>query len=160
MAKQPLFHPVLRELLPELLGEDYNLSSLTANIAAPGGEPMPLPSDQGVHAALVADSGGGQYGLDAGGPVGGERGDAAGAGEPPVAGAARAQAGGGEHATGPAGTMLMFDRRLWHGTGANRTTRKRQTISVTNAEEARTLTPGGSPLRSDGGDCEAQPDGG
>ncbi len=63
-------------------------------------------------------------------------------------------------ATGAAGTMLMFDRRLWHGTGANRTTRKRQTISVTNAEEARTLTPGGSPLRSDGGDCEAQPDGG
>ena len=47
MVKQPLFHPVLRELLPELLGEDYNLSSLTANIAAPGGEPMPLPSDQG-----------------------------------------------------------------------------------------------------------------
>ena len=28
-------------------------------------------------------------------------------------------------ARGPAGTMLMFDGRLWHGTGANRTTRKR-----------------------------------
>ena len=31
-------------------------------------------------------------------------------------------------ATGPAGTMLMFDGRLWHGTGANRTTRKRHLL--------------------------------
>ena len=69
-----LFHPVLRELLPELLGEDYNLSSLTANIAAPGGEPMPLHSDQGytprslpirvvVNTAWLLE-----------GPLGGERG--------------------------------------------------------------------------------------
>ena len=31
-------------------------------------------------------------------------------------------------ATGPAGTMLMFDGRLWHGTGANRTSRRRHLL--------------------------------
>ena len=47
MFRDLLFHPVLREMLPELLGKDYTLSSLTANIAAAGGEPMSLHSDQG-----------------------------------------------------------------------------------------------------------------
>ena len=31
-------------------------------------------------------------------------------------------------ATGPAGTMLMFDGRLWYGTGANRTSRRRHLL--------------------------------
>ena len=31
-------------------------------------------------------------------------------------------------ATGPAGTMVMFDGRLWHGTGANRTARRRHVL--------------------------------
>ena len=124
-----LFHPVLRELLPELLGEDYTLSSLTANIAAPGGEPMPLHSDQGyaprslpvrvvVNTAWMLEDQSEENGgtrLVPGSHLWPELP----ADKPEVESIA---------ATGPAGTMLMFDGRLWHGTGANRTSRRRHLL--------------------------------
>ena len=124
-----LFHPVLREMLPELLGKDYTLSSLTANIAAPGGEPMPLHSDQGyaprsvpirvvVNTAWMledhAEENGGTR-LVPGSHLWPELPED----KPDVQSIA---------ATGPAGTMVMFDGRLWHGTGANRSTRRRRLL--------------------------------
>src|ERR1041385_3356401 len=42
-----MLHPIVDALMGHLLGADYLLSSLTANIAAPGGEPMVLHTDQG-----------------------------------------------------------------------------------------------------------------
>ena len=124
-----LFHPVLRELLPELLGEDYMLSSFTANIAAPGGEPQPLHSDQGyaprstpfrvvVNTAWMledhSDENGGTR-LVPGSHLWPELP----ADKPDAESIA---------ATGPAGTMLMFDGRIWHGTGMNRSKRKRHLL--------------------------------
>ena len=123
MFRDLLFHPVLRELLPELLGKDYTLSSFTANIAAPGGEPMGLHSDQGytprslpirvvVNTAWMledhSEANGGTR-LVPGSHLWPELPED----KPDVESIA---------ATGPAGTMVMFDGRLWHGTGANRTT--------------------------------------
>ena len=124
-----LFHPVLRELLPELLGEDYMLSSFTANIAAPGGEPQPLHSDQGyaprstpfrvvVNTAWMLEDHSEKNGgtrLVPGSHLWPELP----ADKPDVESIA---------ATGPAGTMLMFDGRIWHGTGLNRSKRKRHLL--------------------------------
>src|SRR5690349_23822229 len=42
-----MLHPIIDSLMGHLLGADYLLSSLTANIAGPGGEPMGLHTDQG-----------------------------------------------------------------------------------------------------------------
>ena len=124
-----LFHPVLRELLPELLGEDYMLSSFTANIAAPGGEPQPLHSDQGyaprstpfrvvVNTAWMLED----HSEENGGTrlvPGSHLWSELPADKPDVESIA---------ATGPAGTMLMFDGRIWHGTGLNRSKRKRHLL--------------------------------
>ena len=43
---QLLFHKEVRELVDHVLGEEYLLSSHTANIAKPGGVPMDLHTDQ------------------------------------------------------------------------------------------------------------------
>lgn len=129
MFRDLLFHPVLRELLPELLGKDYTLSSLTANIAAPGGEPMPLHSDQGytprslpirvvVNTAWMLEDHSEQNGgtrLVPGSHLWPELPE-----DKPEAESIAA--------TGPAGTMVMFDGRLWHGTGANRTAGRRHLL--------------------------------
>ena len=50
-----------------------------------------------------------------------------GAGVPPVAGTPEDRPEV-EWATGLAGTMVMFDGRLWHGAGAIRTTRRRHLL--------------------------------
>ncbi|MCB1693703.1 MAG: phytanoyl-CoA dioxygenase family protein [Pseudomonadales bacterium] len=110
------------ELVKHMLGPDILLSSMTCNIARDGGVPMALHSDQNYipvttpYPAVVDiawmvtdftdDNGGtrvvpgshkwGRY------PNPGEQVET-------VA------------ATGPAGTALIFDGRLWHGTGANKT---------------------------------------
>ena len=129
MFRDLLFHPVLRELLPELLGKDYTLSSFTANIAAPGGEPMALHSDQGytprslpirvvVNTAWMLED----HSEENGGTrlvPGSHLWPELPADKPEVQSIA---------ATGPAGTMVMFDGRLWHGTGANRTARRRHLL--------------------------------
>jgi len=113
-------HPLVKELMPVLLDKGYLLSSLTANIAGPGGEPMVLHADQGyvrMHTPvpLVANI---AWMLDDFTEANGAtriipRSHARPGIEPPE--------GPGIAAEAPAGTALVFDGRLWHGTGPNRT---------------------------------------
>ena len=113
--------PLVERFMGELLGPRFLLSSLTANIARPGGAPMYLHTDQGyvdfwTEKPLVANV---LFMLD----------DFTGAN-----GATRVVPG--SHlvrelrrwapeetvaAEGPAGSVMVFDGRLAHGTGANRT---------------------------------------
>lgn len=113
---------LVRTLVRHVLDGDYCLSSHTANIAGPGGEPMVLHTDQGyaprsVDMALTmnvmwmlvdfTDENGGTRLVP-----GSHRIQA----EPPRDTEVATVAG-----TGPAGTALVFDGRIWHGTGANTT---------------------------------------
>jgi ectoine hydroxylase-related dioxygenase (phytanoyl-CoA dioxygenase family) len=120
-----LLHPLIDDMMSHLLGQSFLLSSLTANIAGRGGDEMFLHSDQGYVSFPTA--------------------------KPVVAnvmwmvsdfteenGATRLVPGshlrtdvlaktglptGTESvaATGIAGSALVFDGRLWHGTGKNTT---------------------------------------
>jgi ectoine hydroxylase-related dioxygenase (phytanoyl-CoA dioxygenase family) len=120
-----LEHPVLWALMTRLLGPDFLLSSITANIAGPGGPAMALHPDQGYIPApwppypLVAnimwmlddftEANGatrlvpGSHRQAAGGPVD------------------QARARDAVPATGRAGSVLCFDGRVLHQTGANTT---------------------------------------
>ena len=114
--------PPVRTLARHVLDGDYCLSSHTANIAGPGGESMVLHSDQGyapraIEMALTMnvmwmlvdfteENGAtrlvpGSHRIPA---------------EPPGDGPVATVPG-----VGPAGTALVFDGRIWHGTGANTT---------------------------------------
>jgi ectoine hydroxylase-related dioxygenase (phytanoyl-CoA dioxygenase family) len=114
-------HPFATEAMTHLLGEDFLLSSATANIARPGGEPMYLHTDQiyvdfWTEKPVVAniawmlddfsDANGGTR-LIPGSHL--QRNWRESLRTPTVA------------AEGPAGSALVFDGRLVHGTGANRT---------------------------------------
>ncbi len=112
--------PLVRTLARHILQGDYALSSHTANIAGPGGVPMALHSDQGytprsvdmaltmnvmwMLADFTADNGATRL-------VPGSHRVLA---EPPHDREVETVAG-----VGPAGTALVFDGRIWHGTGAN-----------------------------------------
>jgi ectoine hydroxylase-related dioxygenase (phytanoyl-CoA dioxygenase family) len=114
--------PIVRTLARHVLQGDYCLSSHTANIAGPGGDAMVLHSDQGfsprqIDLALTMnvmwmlvdfteDNGATRL------VPGSHRVQA----EPPRDEAVASVAG-----VGPAGTALVFDGRVWHGTGANTT---------------------------------------
>jgi ectoine hydroxylase-related dioxygenase (phytanoyl-CoA dioxygenase family) len=117
-----LTHPVVRTFARHILGGDYLLSSHTANITGPGGAPMGLHSDQGFSPRQVelpltmnvmwmlnefTDEIGATRLLP-----GSHRVQA----EPPRGWASTVPG------IGPAGTALVFDGRIWHGTGANTTT--------------------------------------
>jgi ectoine hydroxylase-related dioxygenase (phytanoyl-CoA dioxygenase family) len=120
--RELLRKPLVRTLARHVLDGDYALSSHTANITGPGGAPMALHSDQGyaprsVDMALtmnvmwmLADF------TDDNGATrlvpGSHRVQA----EPPHDRDVPTIAG-----VGPAGAALVFDGRIWHGTGANRT---------------------------------------
>ena len=115
--------PVVRTLARHILDGDYCLSSHTANIAGPGGEPMVLAHRPGVRAALGRHGAHHERDVDAGRLHRGER------RHPPRARIAprrrpsrpatsRSPTVAG---VGPAGTALVFDGRIWHGTGANTT---------------------------------------
>jgi ectoine hydroxylase-related dioxygenase (phytanoyl-CoA dioxygenase family) len=114
-------HPLAVEMMTELLGPDFLLSSLTANIARPGGKPMYLHTDQGyvefwTPKPVVAniawmlddftDENGGTRLLPGSHLMADWRAERS---RPTIA------------AEGPAGAALVFDGRLIHGTGANRT---------------------------------------
>lgn len=116
-----LVHPVVRTFARHVLEGDYLLSSHTANITGPGGAPMVLHTDQGyspraIEMPLTMNV---MWMLvDFTDEIGATRlvpGSHRRPAEPPrdwcdtIAG------------VGPAGTALVFDGRIWHGTGANTT---------------------------------------
>ena len=126
-------HPLALEMMGHLLGERFLLSSLTANIAGPGGTPMTLHQDEGfipfpqpayplvANVAWLLDdvtdaNGGTRFvpGSHLWDEPLADRNDPA--STPTVA------------AEGPAGTAVVFDGRIWHGTGANRTDAKRHVL--------------------------------
>ncbi len=114
-----MLDPLVETAMTRLLGKDFILSSLTANIARPGGVPMYLHSDQGyvdfwTPKPLVANiawmlddftAANGGTRLVPGSHLNPDRIDYA--LEDTIA------------AEGPAGAALIFDGRLIHGTGAN-----------------------------------------
>ncbi len=163
--KGRLFHQVLfqervREVIGHVLGEEYLLSSFTANIAKPGGVEMDLHTDQWW---MPSPTRPGRRAL----PVGSitrERFDLDGDAAPHMIAPAAAvnvlwmlvdfTAGNGgtrvvpgSHlfgrqpdrasdveavaAEGPAGTALIIDARIWHGTGANVTGGQRLALLTT-----------------------------
>ncbi|MBV9045728.1 MAG: phytanoyl-CoA dioxygenase family protein [Alphaproteobacteria bacterium] len=136
-----MLHPIIDALMGHLLGPDYLLSSLTANIAHKGGEPMVLHTDQGyvgmwTPVPLVAniawmlddftDANGGtrlvpKSHLNSGTTQRSSSFVAAGAANQPTQAETIA-------ATGKAGSILCFDGRVWHGTGANTTDKPRHAL--------------------------------
>lgn len=135
-----MLHPVVETLMNGLLGPDFLLSSLTANIAHPGGESMVLHTDQGyvdfwTPKAMVAniawmlddfsDENGGTRlvpasHLDASATPR----SSSFASETP----AKIPTVDTIAAEGAAGSILCFDGRIWHGTGANRSDRPRHAL--------------------------------
>jgi ectoine hydroxylase-related dioxygenase (phytanoyl-CoA dioxygenase family) len=117
-----LRHEVVRTYARHVLDGDYCLSSFTANIAGPGGEPMVLHTDQGYAPRDITmplamnvmwmlndfTEENGATRLVPGSHLRTE--------EPPRDVPTETVAG-----VGPAGTALVFDGRVWHGTGANTT---------------------------------------
>ncbi len=112
--------PHMLALVRYLLGKDILLSSMTANIARNGGKPMAIHTDQNYIPAetpypMVCDIAWmlSDFTEDNGAtrviPGSHKAGRIPNSGESPPTVAA----------TGPAGTALIFDGRLWHGTGAN-----------------------------------------
>jgi ectoine hydroxylase-related dioxygenase (phytanoyl-CoA dioxygenase family) len=121
--------PLVGELMVDLLGYGYLLSNIDANIAGPGGPPMFLHADQSFvpppwpDYPLVANA---MWMLDD---------------FTPENGATRVQPGSHRKGQGPiptiddsetvpvcgpAGTVMVFEGRLWHQTGANVTADQRR----------------------------------
>ena len=126
-----LQHPFIPQVMDHLLGRSFLLSSLTANIAGRGGEEMFLHSDQGYVSfwtprPLVANI---MWMLSDFTPENGAtrlvpgshlRTEVIGRDGLPTDEAVEVVS-----ATGPAGSALVFDGRLWHGTGKNVTDQPR-----------------------------------
>ncbi len=128
--RELILNPIVGEMMSHLLGENFILSSLTANIAGPGGERQMLHRDQGylrfaTPIPVVANIG---WMLD---DVTEENGgtrliprshrwpeppDCPVRSESTIA------------AEGRAGSVLVFDGRIFHGTGENRTRAKRHVL--------------------------------
>src|SRR5580692_3451115 len=115
-----LRHPLIEVFPRHLLDGDFCLSSYTANIAGPGGDAMVLHSDQGytprdIDVALTMNI---MWMLvdftEENGATRLVPGSHLRRAEPPRAEPVETVAG-----VGPAGTALVFDGRMWHGTGAN-----------------------------------------
>ena len=136
-----MLHPIVEALMGHLLGADFLVSSFTANIAHPGGEPMVLHTDQGyvgfwtprpvvANIAWMLD--------DFSDENGGTR--LVPASHLNAAATPRSSSYAPDQpanmptledtiaAEGRAGSILCFDGRVWHGTGANRTDRPRHAL--------------------------------
>jgi ectoine hydroxylase-related dioxygenase (phytanoyl-CoA dioxygenase family) len=116
---------VMHEIMEHVLGRHFLLSSFTANIACRGGAAQPLHADQQylpveTPFAAVANC---LFMLSDFTPHNGAT--------RVVPGTHRigrwpdGQHGGAADATGPAGTLMIWDGRLWHGTGTNVTAEPR-----------------------------------
>jgi len=125
-----LDHPLVDAFMPEFLGDYYLLANHHANIAGPGGRPMYIHNDQiniqppvdfpvGMNLFWLLDdvheANGGTRILP-GSHVPGIEPDNVFSIEGTIA------------AKAPAGSALIFESRLWHGTGPNRTQGKRHAI--------------------------------
>jgi ectoine hydroxylase-related dioxygenase (phytanoyl-CoA dioxygenase family) len=135
-----MLHPVIDPLMSHLLGPDYLLSSFTANIAHPGGEPMVLHTDQGyagfwtpvpivANIAWMLDD----FTDDNGGTriIPGSHVDQAYTPRSSQFAPADSRYPAQEDtiaAEGRAGDILCFDGRIWHGTGANQSNRPRHAL--------------------------------
>lgn len=131
-----MLHPIVDALIGHLLGPDFLLSSLTANIACAGGEPMALHTDQGyvgfwTPKPLVAniawmlddftdENGGTRLVPKSHHDQSATPRSSSFAPAPKPEDAIAAE--------GKAGSILCFDGRLWHGTGANRTNEPRHAL--------------------------------
>ncbi|MFB8207892.1 phytanoyl-CoA dioxygenase family protein [Streptomyces sp. NPDC056010] len=111
-------HPTALALMESCLGPDVRMSNLSANITGPGGGAMtphwdqdwaarPWPQALAAHVIWVVDEFTEENGATLVAP-GSHLLD----GPPPE--------GSMVPATGPAGTALVIDGRIWHGTGAKR----------------------------------------
>lgn len=114
--------PLVRTLARHVLGGDYLLSSHSANITGPGGTAQGLHTDQGyaprsIELPLAVNF---MWCLvDFTDEIGGTRlrpGSHLTTAEPPRDPVPATVAG-----VGPAGSVIVFDGRIWHGTGANTT---------------------------------------
>jgi ectoine hydroxylase-related dioxygenase (phytanoyl-CoA dioxygenase family) len=136
-----MLHPIVEQLMGHLLGPDFLLSSFTANIAHPGGEPMVLHTDQGyvgfwTPKPVVAniawmlddftDANGGTRLVPASHLD--ETATPRSSAFVPERPANMPTADDTIGAEGRAGSILCFDGRVWHGTGANRTDKPRHAL--------------------------------
>jgi ectoine hydroxylase-related dioxygenase (phytanoyl-CoA dioxygenase family) len=121
--------PVVLDLMEHLLGSDFLLSNIDANIAGPGGKPMFLHADQSFVPTpwppfpLVANV---MWMLDDFTTDNGATRATPGSHR---SGRAPEMTVSDEETVpvcGPAGTAMVFDGRLWHQTGANVTTGERR----------------------------------
>ncbi|THD80879.1 MAG: phytanoyl-CoA dioxygenase family protein [Phenylobacterium sp.] len=136
-----MLHPIVGALMGHLLGPDFLVSSFTANIAHPGGEPMVLHTDQGyvgfwTPSPVVAniawmlddftEANGGTRLVPAShlNSAATPRSSAYAPAEPANMPTLEDTIG----AEGKAGSILCFDGRIWHGTGANRTDEPRHAL--------------------------------
>jgi ectoine hydroxylase-related dioxygenase (phytanoyl-CoA dioxygenase family) len=133
-----LQHPAINRLVAHLLDEPFLLSSITANIVAPGDEPLALHSDQGfvprpwptypltANVVWLLD----EFHDDNGATrvVPGSHRDAPAPDPAAMLARARLLRNGGLPVRAPAGTALVMDGRLVHGTGRNATARSRYGI--------------------------------
>lgn len=117
-----LEHPLIDDVVPELLGEHALLHSYSANIARPGNVPMQLHTDQVAIQPPIRDI---AFGLnimwfleDVTADNGGTR-VFPGSHIGHVAPDDLFDIKGTVAAEGPAGTALVFESRLWHCTGPN-----------------------------------------
>lgn len=126
-----LDEPIIDAFVPDLLGDHSIIFSYSANIAGPGGRPQMLHYDQisvqppvpdvmiGLNIAFfldeVTDANGGTRIV----PCSGQKGMAP---DDP------SSIEGTIAAEGPPGTALIWDSRVWHGTGPNRTDSLRHVI--------------------------------
>jgi ectoine hydroxylase-related dioxygenase (phytanoyl-CoA dioxygenase family) len=119
-------HPLIEEFLPQRLGRNYVLSTFFCILAGPGGVPMALHYDQSPIMPTLRDfvvgynivffineftAANGATRVMPGSHLDSNR----------TAPADIFSIDGTVAAEGPAGTALIFDSRLWHGTGPNRT---------------------------------------
>jgi ectoine hydroxylase-related dioxygenase (phytanoyl-CoA dioxygenase family) len=123
--------PIIDAFVPDLLGEHFIISSYTANIARKGGEPQILHYDQILIQPPLRDM---MVGLNIGWFLDDVTEENGGtrlvpcSGMPGMAPADPYSIEGTIAAEAPAGSVLIWDSRVWHGTGTNCTNHPRHVV--------------------------------